>query len=136
MINDNIEPKKFQYTLDIRGVETEVLTNSPQEWLDTKVEYKRSDNGIIRSLTLPFNFPFKAATLLRKEFYKYFLLARVNLKIAMLTPETWAYNDIYLGKVDFSQFKDNETGVTVNIKENTFAVKLDAYDKQIGRAHV
>lgn len=130
MINDNIEPKKFQYTLDIRGVETEVLTNSPQEWLDTKVEYKRSDNGIIRSLTLPFNFPFKAATLLRKEFYKYFLLARVNLKIAMLTPETWAYNDIYLGKVDFSQFKDNETGVTVNIKENTFAVKLDAYDKQ------
>lgn len=129
-MENDIQPKKFQYTLDIRGVETEVLSNSPTEWLETKVEYKRSQNGIIRSLTLPFTFPYKAATLLRKEFYKYFLLARVNLKIAMLIPDNWTYQDTYLGKVDFSQFKDNEIGVTVNIKENTFAVKLDAYDKQ------
>lgn len=131
--NNNIQPKQFEYELDVKGfdnVNPVILTNSPIEWIETKVEFKRSNNGVIRAFTIPFKFPYNGATLLRKAFYKYWLLARAYLTLRILIPETWKYQDIFNGKVDFSQFKDNETGVTVNIKESTFAVKLDAYDKQ------
>lgn len=131
-IND-IQPKKFKYTLDIRGVLTEVLFNSPQEWLETKIEYKRSKDygGIMRSILLPLTFVFRGAGLLRAEKYKYGAFARVNLYVSQLVATTWLYKNIYFGKVDFSTWKDNpETGVNVTVTENNFSVNLKAYDDQ------
>jgi len=131
-IND-IQPKKFKYTLDIRGVLTEVLFNSPQEWLETKIEYKRAKDygGIIRSIMLPLTFVFRGAGLLRAEFYKYGAFSRVGVVIGQLVAATWLYKNIYFGKVDFSTWDDDpDTGVTVTVTENNFSVNLKAYDDQ------
>ena len=131
-IND-IQPKKFKYTLDIRGVLTEVLFNSPQEWLETKIEYKRSKDygGIMRSIMLPLTFVFRGAGLLRAEFYKYGAFSRVGVVIGQSVAKTWLYKNIYFGKVDFSTWDDDpDTGVTVTVTENNFSVNLKAYDDQ------
>lgn len=124
-----VQPKKFKYTLDIRGVEEEVLFNAPEGWLQTNIKYVRSKQlgGIIRSLTLPLKFVLKGAYLLRKEFYTYGLLAKVNLYIYKLNPDTYLYEQLYFGKLDFSKWSDDLTGVTVNATENNVNVHVDAF---------
>lgn len=124
-----VQPKKFKYTLDIRGVQEEVLFNAPEGWLQTNIKYVRSKQlgGIIRSLTLPLKFVLQGAYLLRKEFYTYGLLARVNLFIYKQDPATWLYLQLYFGKLDFSKWSDDLTGVTVNATENNVNVQVDAF---------
>lgn len=125
----DIQPKKFKYTLDIRGVEEEVLFNAPEGWLQTNIKYVRSKQygGIIRSLTLPLKFVKSGAKLLRKEYYKYRLLSTVNLFIYKLDPASYLYKQLYFGKLDFSKFSDDLTGVTVNATENNVNVRIDAF---------
>lgn len=124
-----IQPKKFKYTLDIRGVDEEVLTTSPDGWLATNIKYARSKlyGGIIRSLTLPMKFVEHGRYLLRKEWYTYFLMARVNLYIYKLDPATWLYIQLYFGKLDFSKSSDEFTGFTINATENNVNVQIDAF---------
>lgn len=124
-----IQPKKFKYTLDIRGVDEEVLFTAPDGWLQTNISYKRSKlyGGIIRSLTLPMRFVEKGRSLLRREWYTYGLMARVNLYIYQLDPATWLYFQLYFGKLDFSKSIDEYTGFTVNAHENNINVQVDAF---------
>lgn len=128
---DPTQPKKFTYTLDIRGVDEEVLFNSPDGWLKTNIKYARSKTygGLLRSLTLPLKFVLKGAYLLRREFYTYGLLAKVNIIINKLNPINWRYGLFYLGKIDFSKFIDDQvTNVTVNAIEKDITIQIDAYD--------
>lgn len=124
-----IQPKKFKYTLDIRGVEEETLFNAPEGWLQTNIKYARSKiyGGVIRSLTLPMKFVFKGAFLLRREWYTSALMAKVNLFIYQLDPNTWKYYQLYFGRLDFSKCTDENTGFTVNATEKNINVQVDAF---------
>lgn len=128
-VEDKIDPHRFKYTLDIRGVLQEVTDNAPDGWLDTTVNYKRSAkyNGLLKSLTLPFGFTLKAAYLLRKELYKYGILARVYLTIAMWR-KPYIYETIYNGKLDFGKCKDTLTRFEIDAIDNDFGIQLDAYE--------
>lgn len=128
-VEDKIDPHRFKYTLDIRGVLQEVTDNAPDGWLDTTVNYKRSSkyNGLLKSLTLPFGFTLKAAYLLRKELYKYGILARVYLTIAMWR-KPYIYETIYNGKLDFGKCKDTLTRFEIDAIDNDFGIQLDAYE--------
>lgn len=131
-INNNLQPKKFRFILDIRGVEEEVLVNTPKGWLEAKLEFNRSKqyNGIMRALTLPFEFVFNGAGILRAEFATYGIFANVKLYIDQLNPSTYQYERKFTGKLDFSKYIDKEDTVEITATEDTFAVKLDAFDKQ------
>lgn len=129
--NNDLQPKKFRYTLDIRGVQEEVLFNSPDGWLETKLEWKRSNiyGGVLRSLTLPLNFVYAGAGFLRREFGVYGLFANVKLYIDKLQND-WTYKRLYTGKLDFSKYVDKESSVEITATEDTFSVQLDAFDEQ------
>jgi hypothetical protein len=129
MAEDSIDPKRFKYTLNIRGVQTEAIDNAPDGWLDTTITYKRSStyNGLIRSLTLPMRFTLKAAWLLRKELYKYGILARVFLSITFWR-KPYIYEALYDAKLDFSKAKDSQTHFEVDAIQNDFSIQVDAYD--------
>jgi hypothetical protein len=128
------QPKKFRYTLNIRGVDEEVLENAPDTWLNTSIKFTRSQtySGLLRSYTLPLKFTYKAATILRNEFFVVGFISVVKILIEKLIsiPMGWDYATLYDGKIDFSaaETEDNETefiGVAVN---NDFSTNVDAYD--------
>jgi hypothetical protein len=124
------QPNKFEFILDVRGVETEVLTNAPDGWLNTAIKFTRSKTymGVFRGESLPIKFVTKAARILRAEFYKYGILANVKQTVNLLNPNNWLYNTIYKGKLDFSTAEDELTSFTVNSVSDDFTVKLNAND--------
>lgn len=126
---DKIDPHRFRYTLDIRGVLQEPIDNAPDGWLDTNITYKRDKvyNGLLRSLTLPLGFTLKAAYLLRKEFYKYGILARVFLNITFWR-KPYIYEPLYSAKLDFGKAKDSLTHFEIDAIQNDFTIQVDAYD--------
>lgn len=125
-----MQPNPFQYILNIRGVDTEILENAPDGWLDTNITYKRSATyiGLFRALSLPVKFVLKGARLLRTEFYKTGILSNVKVAINQLNPASWNYNNIYNGQVDFSKTVDELTSFTANSISDDFSVQLNAND--------
>ncbi len=126
------QPNKFTYPLEIRGVETDVLFNTPDGWLQTNIKYGRSKQygGVIRSLTLPIKYVNTGASLVRREFYKYGQLARVNQRILKNNPLTYQDEQFFFGKLDFSKWSDEPTGVGVNLIENNINTQVAAYGDQ------
>lgn len=124
------QPNKFEFVLDVRGVETEVLANAPDGWLNTAIKFTRSKTymGVFRGESLPTKFVTKAAQILRREFYKYGVLANVKQAVKLLNPYNWLYNAIYNGKLDFSTSVDELTSFTVNSVSDDFTIKLNAND--------
>lgn len=127
----NEQRPKFRFTFIIRDLITTVLANSPDEWLQTKVTYKTDSyyKAVRRSLTLPLKFVLQGAFLLRNEVYTYGLAGvLVNLLIEKLNLDVWDYEQLYLGKLDFSRAKDGQTNYTVDSISNDFTIQLDAND--------
>lgn len=127
---ESAQPDKFQITLDNGGeVQNVNVDNAPDGWLGTKITYSRSlvYMGLVRSLTLPYKFTRTAASILRFLFYKYGIIARCSLIINKLIYSTWTYALLYKGTLDFSQWVDELTGVTLNAIEQNINVQVDAY---------
>jgi hypothetical protein len=126
------QPNKFTYPLEIRQVETDVLFNTPDGWLKTNITYKRSKmyGGVIRGFTLPIKYINEGARLVRREFYKYGLTARINQRILINDPLTYSDSELFFGKLDFSRWNDEPTGVTVNLIQNDINTQISAYGDQ------
>lgn len=126
------QPNQFTYPLEIRGVETDILFNSPEGWIETNIKFGRSTQfgGVIRATTLPFKYEKFGAYLLRREFYKYGQLARVNQRILRNNTLTYQNEQFFFGKIDFSKWSDEPTGVTVNLIENNINTQIAAYGDQ------
>lgn len=126
------QPDEFEFTFNIRDVDTEVLKNAPDGWLQTKITYKTDTNykALRRSLTLPFKFVRKAGYLIRREVYRFGLAATlINMTIGRRNNDTWQYDVIYSGKLDLSKGSDGLTDYTCDSISNDFTIQLDAYDK-------
>lgn len=123
------QPNKFTYPLEIRDVETDVLFNTPDGWLQTNIKYGRSKQwgGVIRALTLPVKYVNLGASLMRREFYKYAQKARVNQRILKNNPLTFEDEQFFFGKPDFSKWNDDPTGVAINLIENNINTQIAAY---------
>jgi hypothetical protein len=121
---------KFQFILNIRGVDTEVLANAPEGWLNTAIKYTRSKiyGGLFRGETLPAKYVTKAAMLLRTECYNNGVAAFVKNTINLQNPYTWGYNPIYQGRLDFSTASDDLTSFSVNSISDDFSTQLTAND--------
>ena len=115
------QPKKFKFTINALGKSVE-LKNSPQGWEKTTVEFKRSATyfGVIRSLTIPFNFVFRAAGIIRTVDYSSGLMGVVKLLIQKLNPQNWTYTTAFSGKIDMTTIEDNKAFVTASVIEDSF----------------
>lgn len=134
-MNLNSLIKQFRYYFDIRGIETDELPNAPTGWRELLIEYSRSKTygALLRNITgqLDFASRTKGAYLLRREYAKYRLLARINLRINEDTRKPYnTYENIYTGQIDFSKKIDRQASFTVNAKSLDFSQNIDAYDSQ------
>lgn len=123
------QPKKFRFTLTALSEQIQ-LKNSPSGWDKTIVEFKRSQTymGVIRSLTVPFNFVFRGAGILRNAFYTKGVSAYIPVLIEKLKSLTYEYAAIFKGKVDFTTFEDNRAFVGASVIEDNFTAKITAFD--------
>lgn len=127
-----MQPEKFRYTLLIDD-ESFVLKNAPRGWEETFLNYKRSSNywGLIRSFTVPLAFVLDGAYLLRREFYLKSIRAKTVLKIEVLNNADWTYRLVYEGEVDYTQFKDEDNSVSVNVTDVGVAENVASSDKAV-----
>lgn len=124
-----LQPKKFRFTLKALGEDVE-LKQTPDGWSKTIVEFKRSATymGIVRTLTMPFNFVYKGAGILRNAYFTKFISAYIPVIIEKLNTLTWVYATIFKGKVDFTTYEDNKSWVTASVIEDNFASKITTFD--------
>jgi hypothetical protein len=127
-----MQPEKFRYTLLI-DEQSYVLKNAPRGWEETFLNYKRSSNywGLIRSFTVPLAFVLDGAYLLRREFYSKSIRAKTVLKIEVLNNADWTYKLVYEGEVDYTQFKDEDNSVSVNVTDVGVAENVASSDKAV-----
>lgn len=132
-MNLNSLIKQFRWFFDIRGIETDELPNAPVGWRDLLIEYSRSKTytGLLRTITGQLDFSGKAAFLLRREYAKYRLLARMNFRILEDSRQPYnTYQNIYTGQIDFSKKVDKQGTFTAGAKTLDFSQNIDAYDSQ------
>lgn len=87
--------------------------------------------GITRNVSGQVDFSGLAAYLLRREYAKYRLMARMNLRIQEDTRQPMnTYTEIYNGKLDFTKKVDKQNTFTVGAISNDFSTNIDAYDTQ------
>lgn len=130
-MNFEPQPKQFRYTLNIRGVITQVLGNSPDGWLNNTIKYTRSTmyGALQRTFTTPLKFVFLGRTLLLMEFYRYWFLSITKVLLEE-RQDDWSYKTLFSGKIDYSTAKDNLTEFAVNAKNDDFSTNLDGYDTE------
>lgn len=123
------QPKKFRFTLTT-PTEAHELLNAPDQWNKTTVEFKRSATyfGVIRSLTIPFNFVFKGALIIRSIDYTKGLMGYIKLLIEKLNTANWQYTPIFNGKIDMTTIEDNKSFVTASVVEDSLQEKISAFE--------
>jgi len=123
------QPNKFTYPLEIRGVETDVLFNTPDGWLQTNIKLERSKlyGGVLYNYTLPVKYVNKGASLMRREFYKTGQMTRVNQRILRNNPLTFQDEQFFFGRPDFSKWSDEPTGVSIPLIQKNINTQIAAY---------
>lgn len=125
--------KQFRFYFNIRGVSTEELPNAPTGWRELEVEYSRSKTymGLTRNISGQLDFTGRAAYILRREYAKYRLMARMALLVEEDTRQPYnTYAQVYKGRLDFSKKVDRQGTFTVGATTNDFSVNIDAYDSE------
>lgn len=128
-----LQPNEFRYTLTIPASDKKdyVLLTAPVGWEDnTEVEFNRSETqaGMIRNITVPLEFTFEGAKLLRNQFYRFGAQSVVYIHIEKLNTSTWQYETAYYGRLDFSKPKDGLSTFTVNAVDADLSVKLKKFE--------
>ena len=123
------QPLRLRYSLLINDELTELKT-APTGWENTAVKWARSSKyfGLIRSLSVPMEFVLEGAFLLRREFYTRGLAGKATLFIDELDKRTWTYRPLFVGALDFSEFKDGLHTVSVPAMEEGISEKIKAYE--------
>jgi hypothetical protein len=103
------------------------LEFSPDGWSDVGVNNQRNSKyfALDRSFTIPLKFVEDGAKIIKNRYYKFGIRAKLSLLIlklklhydTTLNQYGWYYDLLYMGDIDFTQFKDEGTFVTVNVIE-------------------
>lgn len=123
-----IQPHDFRFTLYSEG-KTWVLPQAPDGWEESTLQWARSVNlfGLIKSFSVPLRFVLDGAWLLRRVAYKEGIDGVCVLKIELLNRNTWQYQTLYEGDIDFSTFDDTLTAVETQIMEMGVSASISAY---------
>src|SRR5690625_1747173 len=102
-----MQPKDFRYTLVINRKDY-VLRFAPIGWDENTIQWERSDlyYGLMRSFSFPIKFVEDGAFLLRRKLYNGNIEGYALLRIEILNRDTWGYELLYEGEIDFSTVID------------------------------
>lgn len=124
-----IQPDDFKYRIVI-GREPFDLIQSPIGWEDNLIKFTRNSTyfGIIRDYTVPLKFVTEGAKILRSQYYQFGIEAFVRIEILQLNRNTWEYQQLYIGEIDFSKVEDDKDGFTCNVMEGGISKLIKAYE--------
>jgi hypothetical protein len=93
------------------------LSNSPMEWKDTNLQWKRNEkyHGVFRAFAIPLTFVGDAATILRSIYYTQGIEGKCTFLIEQQDHTDDLYKTIYSGDIDFSQANDDRLSFQVAI---------------------
>jgi len=93
------------------------LQHSPEGWKDTLIRYARNITywGMFRDYTVPLKFVKDGANILKNRMWLYGVEAICYIGILRFDRLTTPYNyeDYYLSEINFTKYKQTQTGVTV-----------------------
>jgi len=107
-----------------------ILVNAPKGWDKILVTQQRDQEyyAVKRTYSVPIDFLLDGAYLLREQYYNYGVQATARLTIKQLNPTTQQYDYIItVGDIDFSQYKNSENFVNVNLMDSGIESKIKAY---------
>lgn len=124
-----MQPKDFRYTLEINRREY-VLRFAPIGWDENTLQWERSDMyyGLVRSFSFPIKFVEDGAFLLRRKLYNENVEGYALLRIEILNRDTWGYEILYEGEIDFATAVDDGTSFEVNIADKGIESRIKAYE--------
>jgi hypothetical protein len=97
------------------------LSFAPDGWRDTLIKYGRNTKywGLFRDFTVPMKFVGDGAKILKHLMWTQGVEAKCYLGIAKLDRNNTGYNyySWYLSEINFSKYKENKTGCTVEALE-------------------
>lgn len=120
--------KKFKYIISIPDEEDFELKHAPIGWEENTIQWARSEQyyGMVRNFSFPLKYVKEGAKKLRGILYRQGINALASLKILMLNPETWGYDEVYQGEIDFSTIEDDIVSFSVGIADNNIEAKIKA----------
>lgn len=120
--------KKFKYIISIPDEEDFELKHAPIGWEENTIQWARSEQyyGMVRNFSFPLKYVKEGAKKLRSILYRHGINALASLKILMLNPETWDYDEVYQGDIDFSTIEDDIVSFSVGIADNNIEAKIKA----------
>lgn len=124
-----VQPDDFLYRIIIGRINYDLI-QSPIGWEENLIKFTRSStyHGIIRDYTVPLRFVTQGATILRSQYYQFGIEAFVRLEILQLNRETWQYERLYIGELDFSKVEDEKDSFTCNVMEGGISKLIKAYE--------
>lgn len=124
------QPNKFEFLINVGGLDEEVISQAPSNWLNTTIKYTRSKvyGGLFRGETAPITFVTKAAFILRKAYYTTGINSFVKNTVNLFNNSSWLYYNIFKGVLDFSTAIDTIASFTINAISDDFSVQLAAND--------
>lgn len=110
---------EFEYYLTYEGLRTKLIF-APEGWdKDTIGELSRDTyyKGLLRTLSLPLNFVLDGKSIIQAAFLKYSFEAQVILEVKQLERSSMVYRPLYNSELDFSQYDNDGTTVSVILME-------------------
>ena len=105
---------------------------APQGWDEKALQWKRGFDwwGVFTEFSLPLKFVKDGAKILRYVLYNEGGEGNCELLIKRLNKTTWAYEDYYIGGLDFTKSNDENSFFTINILASGYIDKLKSRESQ------
>ena len=108
------------------------LDHAPNGWEDQALVWERKlvHYGVFRAYTVPVEFSFDAAKILRYVYFTYGIEGELEFYMEIFNRDetVWDYEPYYSGEIDYSQFSGNNDNVNTRIAEGGFISRLKAYE--------
>ena len=101
-------------------------TNDLRNWDDVTISLTRSDyTGVVRSISSKFEFVGETKDKIEAFYEWYYLGTQIKVNIYQIN-ESWKYDLIFQGDLDFSTLEIDERVLSINAKDNTLSSIIKA----------
>lgn len=110
------------------GNKEEVLdcTDDLKNWDDVTISLTRSDyTGVVRSISSQFEFVGETKEKINNYYNEFYLNTQIKVNVYQIN-ESWLYDLIFQGDLDFSTLQMDELVLSINAKDNTLASVIKA----------
>ena len=111
---------------DNKKFEVVDCTNDLKNWDDVTISLTRSDyTGVVRSISSQFEFVGETKDKISDYYSEFYLNTQIKVNIYQIN-ESWLYDLIFQGDLDFSTLQMDELVLSINAKDNTLSSVIKA----------